>query len=404
MPVMYATGGEERALVLPPESYRVVLPQPSEAQLQQAAELLANAERPFIVAGAGVDRAGANAALVALVELLQCPVTTTMAGRASVPRDHPNHIFGFGAGSDAVKRAADVVLVVGSRLGNLDLPYDKYWGDPARQKLIQIDIDPRHFGVSRPFTIGIVSDAKAALTGLLHELSTRRLSSGSREAMARHRADDQSWWEKQFEIVEQWKGPGVHPAHVMRAIGRVFGGDTIYTVDGGNTSLWAHWFLPSTRPRSYHSILELGMLGTGIPSAIGAKLGEPARDVVCVTGDGAAGFHFMEMQSAARERLKITTIVLAEGAWTMEEPNERVLYGRTFGTDMGTVRWDRVGEGLGCDGAYVERLDQLEPALHRAKDARGPGVVCVRTDKAANLATPQEFLMRFIEVYQGPMG
>ncbi|HME71779.1 MAG TPA: thiamine pyrophosphate-binding protein [Myxococcota bacterium] len=404
MPVMYATGREELALVLPPESYRAPLPQPSEAQLQHAAELLANAERPLVVAGSGVDRAQANAALLALVGLLGCPVMSTMAGRATVPHDHPNHIFGFGGGGDAVKREADVVLVVGSRLGNLDLPYDKYWGDPALQKLIQVDIDPRHFGVSRPLTLGIVSDAGVALTGLLRALGTRRLPSRDGKAMARHRENDRSWWEKQFQIVEQWAGPGVHPAHVMRTIGRVFGPDTIYTADGGNTSLWAHWFLPSTRPRSYLSILELGMLGTGIPSAIGAKLGEPARDVVCVTGDGAAGFHFMEMQSAARERLKITTVVFAEGSWTMEEPNERVLYGRTFGTDMGTVRWDRVGEGLGCEGVYVEQLDQLEPALKCARDARGPAVVCVKTDREANLATPQELLMRFIEVYQGPTG
>jgi acetolactate synthase I/II/III large subunit len=302
-----------------------------------------------------------------------------------------------------VKREADVVLVIGSRLGDLDLPYDKYWGDPALQKLIQIDIGPRHFGVSRPLTLGIVSDAEAALRGLLRVLETR-LRARDGKSVARHRENDRKWWEKQFRSVEQWTGPGIHPAQVMRTIGNVFGADTIYTADGGNTSLWAHWFLPPTRPRSYHSILELGMLGTGIPSAIGAKLGEPARDVVCVTGDGAAGFHFMEMQCAARERLKITTVVFAEGSWTMEEPNERVLYGRTFGTDMGIIRWDRVGEELGCEGAYVERLDQLEPALKGAKNADGPVVVCVKADGEANLATPQELLMRFIEVYQGPTG
>ena len=88
----------------------------------------------------------------------------------------------------------------------------------------------------------------------------------------------------------------------------------------------------------------------------------------------------------------------------MEEPNERMLYGRTFGTEMGTVRWDRVGEGLGCHGAYVERLEQLAPALERAGEEERPAVVCVKTDREANLATPQELLMRFVEVYQGPTG
>ena len=203
--------------------------------------------------------------------------------------------------------------------------------------------------------------------------------------------------------MERWPGPGLHPAEVMRAVGRAFGREAIYATDGGNTSLWASWFLPPTQPRSYLSILELGMLGTGIPSAIGARLGNPERDVVCVTGDGAAGFHFMEMQSAVREGAKIVTVVFAEGSWSMEIPNEQMLYGRTFGTDMGPVRWDLVGRGLGCEGLYAEGLDDLESALQKARSAKGPVVVCVRTDRAANLAVPPDGLVRFFEVYQGPM-
>ena len=189
----------------------------------------------------------------------------------------------------------------------------------------------------------------------------------------------------------------------MAAIGEVFGRDAVYVTDGGNTSLWAHGGLPATRPRSYHSILELGMLGTGIPSAIGAKLGAPDREVVCVTGDGAAGFHFMEMQCAARDRIKVTVIVFAEGSWTMEEPNERLLYGRTFGTTMGTVRWDRVGEGLGCSAWYVDRIDDIKAALAQAKACDGAAVVCVKSDRDANLLLPQDMIARFFEVYQGPL-
>ena len=136
--------------------------------------------------------------------------------------------------------------------------------------------------------------------------------------------------------------------------------------------------------------------------ALGAKLGNPDRDVVCVPGDGAAGFNFMEMQSAVHEGLDLTTVVFAEGSWAMEEPNERLLHGRTFGTAMGTVRWDVVGQGLGCAGSYTERLEEVEPALEGAKVEKGPAVVCIRTDRDANLATPGDPLMRFVEVYAGP--
>jgi acetolactate synthase-1/2/3 large subunit len=331
-------------------------------------------------------------------------VIPSMAGRAVVPRDHAHVVYGFGRGGDLVKREADVVLVVGSRLGNLDLPYDKYWGDPDRQRIVQVDVDPRHLGVTRPLALGIVADARSALEGLVRLLEKRGVRRRESADLARYREADRAWWEEQRKPVEAWSGAGLHPAHVLEGIGRVFGRDAVYVADGGNTSLWAHWFLPPTRPRSYLNILELGMLGTGIPSALGAKLGSPEREVVCVTGDGAAGFHFMEMQSAAREGIALTTVVFAEGSWTMEEPNERLRWGRTFGTAMGPVRWDVAGQGLGCHGEHVERLDELAPALERARAVGGPAVVCVRTDRDANLATPAEPLVRFVEVYQGPTG
>jgi acetolactate synthase-1/2/3 large subunit len=319
-----------------------------------------------------------------------------------VLRDHPQAFYVYGEGADLVRREADVVLVVGSRLGNTDIPFDKYWGDPETQKIVQIDIDTRHFGVTRPIALGILADARAALAGLVRVLEKRGRRRAESPDLERYREVEQAWWAQLHEGVDSWSGEGIHPASVMKTIGRVFGRDAVYATDGGNSTLWAHWYLPATRPRSYLNILELGMLGTGIPSAIGAKLADPERDVVCVTGDGAAGFNFMEMQSAAREGLDLTTVVLAEGSWSMEEPNERMRYGQTFGTSQGVVRWDIAAQGLGCEGEYVDQAEGLEPALERAKATAGPVVVCVRTSLEANLSTPTPPMLRFGEVYQGP--
>jgi thiamine pyrophosphate-dependent acetolactate synthase large subunit-like protein len=88
----------------------------------------------------------------------------------------------------------------------------------------------------------------------------------------------------------------------------------------------------------------------------------------------------------------------------MEEPNERRLWGKTFGTEMGTVRWDKVAEGLGCKSFYVDRMEDLDVALKDAKAADGPALICLKTSRDANLAIPGELGMRFAEVYQGPMG
>jgi acetolactate synthase-1/2/3 large subunit len=403
-PVMYATGDDSKVRVLTPNEYRAAGPRPSETQLEEAAAMLIGAKHPIVISGGGVDRAGANEALMAVVELLNCPVVSSIAGRSSVPMDHPNFLYGYGTGADLARRESDVILVAGSRMGNLDIPYDKYWGDPAGQKLIQVDIDQRNMGVTRPLALGIVADAKSALEGLVRVLKAKHAQPKNGEDMARYRETAREWREKRFRSVAAWSGPGIHPAHAIQAIGKVFGADSIYVADGGNTSLWSLWFLPSTKPRSFLNILEVGMLGTGIPSAIGAKLGNPAREVVCVSGDGAAGFNFMEMQTAAREGLKVRVIVFAEGSWTMEEPNERRFWGKTFGTEMGTVRWDKVAEGLGCKSFYVERMEDLDAALNGAKTADGPAVICLKTNRDANLAIPGELGMRFGEVYQGPMG
>jgi acetolactate synthase-1/2/3 large subunit len=404
MPVIYETRDPATAPLWTAAESRAPQPQPSAADVARAVDLLAGAAHPLVVAGAGVDRAGANAALLEIVTTLGCPVVTTMSGRSTVPGDFPNLIYGFGHGGDLVRKEADVVLVVGSRLGNLELPYDKYWGPAAHHRIIQIDVEPRDIGVTRPVALGIVADARAALAAIAAELRSRGVSRQGGDALARHRAAAQAWWDTQFAAVEAWPGPGMHPAHVMRTIGALFGSEPVYVIDGGMTSLWAGWFLPQTGPRSYHGITELGMLGTGIPSAIGAKLVSPDRQVVCVTGDGAAGFNFMELQTAAREGLRLVVVVFAEGAWTMEEPSELAAYGQTFGTEMGDIAWHRVAEGLGCHAAEVTALGDLRPALERARAYDGPAVICVRTDRDANRAVPAELFHRFFEVYQGPLG
>ncbi|MBK5232628.1 MAG: thiamine pyrophosphate-binding protein [Thermoleophilia bacterium] len=404
-PVVYDTGEESDAPVLAPGAYRPSLPQASAAQIGIAADLLTGAARPVIVSGSGVDRAAANSQVLELAGKLGCPVIPTQAGRSTVSSEHPNYVFGFSDGGGLARKEADLILVAGSRVGNLDLPYDKYWGDPAGQKLIQIDIEPRDMGVTRPLTLGMVADVGDALTGILGELDRRGTAPPEEAAanLSRYREADRVWTDRQFETVTAWNGPGIHPARAIEVIGETFGSEAIYTVDGGLTSVWAYSLLPPTKPRSYHSILELGMLGTGIPSAIGARLSQPEREVVCVTGDGAAGFNIMEMQSAAREDVAVITIVFADGAWTMEEPNELALYGRTFGTEQGDIRWDLVGQGLGCHGENVESLDQLAPALDRARESGRPAVICLHTDRDANRSIPPEMAARFIEVQAGPL-
>jgi len=401
MSVMYAEGDGDAARISDPVGYRAAPPQAGRRQIAQAAAMLREAKRPLLLAGSGVDRANAGLLVEKLAALLGCGVITTLAGRSAFPHDHPHHLYGYGAGADLARQEADVLLALGTRLGNIDTPFTKYWGDGTGQQLIHVDLDPRNMGATRPLSLGIVSDLGIAIEDLLLELGSPAPRDGGIDDLGRYRKAELDWRRQKFEETHDYKGAALHPAHVMQRVGSAFGGDAIYVTDGGFTSLWAHFMLPPTRARSYLNILEMGMLGTGIPSAVGAKLGNPDRDVICVTGDGAAGFHFMELQSAVRQRTKTITIVFSEGSWSMEVPNEEARYGKTFGTEMGPIRWDQVAIGLGCAGYFAESAKELEAALEDAKGTGLPAVICVRTDRRANLSIPPQIALRFHEGYQG---
>jgi acetolactate synthase I/II/III large subunit len=402
-PISYHEDDEANAPIIPPAAYRAGPPQPSEAQIQAAADLLAGAARPIVVAGLGVDRSDANAELMRIVERLNCPVVASISGRSAVPADHPNRFFTYGSGADTARREADVFLVAGSRMGLLDVPFDKYWGDPAGQRLIQIDVDSRNMGLTRPLTLGIVADAKPALAAIGDALAERRIAARDGADLARYRDLDNAYWAEQLAEIATYEGPSLHPAQVVAATHAVFGPEASYFADGGNTSLWACGLLPTTAPRGFHGVFEFGMLGFGIPGAIGGRLGDPNREAVVLTGDGAAGYHVMELQTAAREGIKITAVIFADGQWSMERINATERWGRTFGTAMGPIRWDAVAEGLGCRGLYAESLSELSQALLEAKDSDGPTLIQVKTDADANaFSLPPDLKTRFLEVYLGP--
>ena len=221
-PVMYATADDAKVRLLAPENYRTGGPQASQSQLEQAAEMLAKAKHPLILGGAGIDRANANDALMRIVELLNCPVLGTMAGRSAVPLDHPNFLYTYSPPADAARREADVILAAGSRLGNLDIPYDKYWGDPSRQKLIQIDIDQRDMGVTRPLALGIVADAKSALEGLHSALAAKTVKPRSSDNVKHYQEASRQWREKVFAKARDYQGEGIHPAHALQTTRQLF--------------------------------------------------------------------------------------------------------------------------------------------------------------------------------------
>jgi len=402
--IIYEEGDDADLEYLEPHQYRPVSMEPPAAQVEEAARLLAGAANPLLIAGTGVLNSGGWEEFQELVELLNCPATTTMAARSAFSNDHPNYLLGLSDGALAARREADVILAVGTRLGNLDLPYDPYFGDPSSQKLIQVDVDPRNVGANRPIAMGIVADARATLRALLDRLREMGVKPSSGEMARKYREMEA----EQMAVLEAahkgYEGDRIHPATSVEAATKVFGPEAINIGDGGNTSLFNALYTRFVRPRTSLGIFEFGHLGTGIPMAIGAKLANPDKEVYVITGDGAAGFNFMELSMAALEKVKITVIVHAEEHWSMEEVEQLAFFqgdaSRVIACRQYPIRWDLAAESMGCYGEYVEREEELVPAFERARNHELPAVVCVKTDFYANLVPP--LANRFMEVYEGP--
>ncbi|MEZ5383049.1 MAG: thiamine pyrophosphate-binding protein [Microthrixaceae bacterium] len=377
--------------VTPAETNRVVnLGSGDPAAIDRAAEALANAKRPFLYAGKGVAWAGAAAQFVALGDHLAAGMSTSLGARGVVPEDHPHyfHIFDM-ATTTAVRSDADVVLVVGARLGEYDgwgMP--PAWGDPEGQHTLQIDCDPMSMGLNRPVDEAIVADAKGALVALTAAVRGRCEPRAEMVDAERYAAMNAETVNNAAPFVMAEGADGVNPGQMVMAAREAFGRDAITVVDGGNTTLWAVALNPIFGPDSFLYSVKMGYLGTGLPFAIGAQLAAPDRPVYLLSGDGAFGFNAMEVETALRAGAPVISIVAVDSGWGMERAAHRfkgVAEDRYQGTDISPeVRYDLMAEAMGAHGEYVTSMEQFTPAIEAAVASGKPAVIHVRVDAELN--------------------
>jgi acetolactate synthase-1/2/3 large subunit len=432
--------------VRPPHTYRRTIPiQPDPILLDRAAALLADADRPVIHAGSGVYHAGAEAELARLADMLAAPVTTSWAARGAVTEARPESIpmTALELG-DELRSEADVVLVVGSRIGETDWwGRPPHWGDPAVQRTIQIDVDSERLGVNKPLEIALLADAREALRALADAVepmdipamgARRERLEHCRRAKAEVRAEHDNPARKATNKAAARDaardGPGtsrcaapgtpVHPGLVPSVAQAVMDPDTVWVLDGGNTVVWANFYLRADVPRSIVSTYKFGMLGAGFGQAMGAAVAAPDRRVCCVTGDGAFGMHASEVESAVRLSLPIVYVVLVDGQWGMVKMSQQIavapvqavarkmLAGKAVSddklvyADFSGGRYDQLAEALGAHGEYVDSPARLRPALERARDCDGPAVVHVVVDNVEHMWAPG--LAAFKKMHTEPKG
>jgi acetolactate synthase-1/2/3 large subunit len=390
--VLFATGDEESLTFppVPPQRYRAQQgPGVQPELIEQAARMLVDAERPLIHPGGGVLRSGAWDEIRELAEHLSAPVTTSLGAAGVLPEDHPLCLIPGGYGGLGAQAMADVVLLVGGRLGDVDFwGQPPFWGEPEEQKLIQIDIDPENVGLNRPVDVALIADAKAALSALIEAVKRMTPPVTERAEMAEYRATEEAWL-AQFEKDAASDKKPIHPLRLVRDVRAFFPREAISVVDGGNTVVWAHYLHRVYAPRSFVWAGDSGHLGTGLPYAIGAKLARPDRMVYAISGDGAFGLNIQELETAARLKLPLVVVVANDRQWGMIKAVQMEAYdSRYIGVDFDDVRYDEVAQAFGCHGERVEDPKEITPALERAVASGKPAVLDVLIDQWANLTPP----------------
>jgi acetolactate synthase I/II/III large subunit len=367
---------------------------PDTAPIRRAAELLAGAESPVVVAGGGVHLSGGAAELAELQATASLPVATTVMGKGAVDETHPlstgvigQLAMGHRGRTEHLRpwlASADVVLLVGTRTNENGtgawelLPRDATY--------IHVDVDGGEIGRTYE-ALRLVGDAKLTLRDLVSELrvgdlSKRRdraalVAEAIGDALARH-ADD-------AEDVLTADSPPMRPERVMRELDRLLTPDTIVVADASYATIWVAAYLWARRPgQRFLAPRGLAGIGWGLPMALGAKAANPRAPVVCVTGDGGFGHVWAELETAVRERLPVVVVVLDNGILGYQKHAELAQFdAHTSAVELRTVDHAAIARACGADGMRVETPDELAPALAQALTTGRATVVDVATDPDA---------------------
>jgi len=361
-----------------------------EAALEEAAELLAAARFPVILAGGGVIMSGGMGEAVALADRLHAPVCNSYLHNDSFPASHPLWCGPLGyQGSKAAMKLiaqADVVLALGTRLGPFGtLPQYgmDYW--PANAKIVQVDADPRVLGLVKPISVGICGDARVAAAALMERLKGRELACAANQAERQTKINaEKAAWEQELAAWTHERDPFslevakdskyMHPRQMLRELERAMPKHAMVSTDIGNICSVSNSYLRFEEPRSMFAAMSFGNCGYAFPVACGAKVACPDRPAIAYVGDGAWGISLNELLTCAREKIGVTVVVFNNGQWGAEKKNHVDFYSRRFqAVDLVNPSWAGVAKAFGCEGVTVERLDDVGPALKASVAAQRDG-------------------------------
>ncbi len=355
----------------------------SEDEISAAAELIANAKRPYIYAGGGVIASEASAELKKLAELTDAPVSCSLMGQGAYDETDRRYIGMLGM-HGTVKAAyalnnCDLFIGIGTRFS------DRVTGDTSvfgkQAKIIHIDIDPAEFNKNIDVDVTVAGDVKAVLSALNTKIAQQSHAEWCEEVLGGDFGEP---------VQEGTKELPVTPEAVIEELDRLTSGDAIITTEVGQTQMWAAQYYKCRNPRSFISSGGLGTMGYGLGAALGAKTGNPDKTVVNMAGDGSFAMNLNELISAAAHGINIIEIVMNNNVLGMVRQWQRLFYSKHFSEttlDARHIDYVKLGEAFGVKTFVIEKTEDITPVLTEALSISksAPVMIEVRIDRDINV-------------------
>lgn len=355
----------------------------SEDEISAAAELIANAKKPYIYAGGGVIASEASAELKKLAELTDAPVSCSLMGQGAYDETDRRYIGMLGM-HGTVKAAyalnnCDLFIGIGTRFS------DRVTGDTSvfgkQAKIIHIDIDPAEFNKNIDVDVTVAGDVKAVLSALNTKIAQQSHPEWCEEVLGGDFGEP---------VQEGTKELPVTPEAVIEELDRLTSGEAIITTEVGQTQMWAAQYYKCRNPRSFISSGGLGTMGYGLGAALGAKTGNPDKTVVNMAGDGSFAMNLNELISAAAHGINIIEIVMNNNVLGMVRQWQRLFYSKHFSEttlDARHIDYVKLGEAFGVKTFVIEKTEDITPVLTEALSISksAPVMIEVRIDRDINV-------------------
>jgi acetolactate synthase-1/2/3 large subunit len=339
-------------------------------QIKKAAKLLAEAQKPVIIAGHGVRISGAYAELKYLAETLQMPVVTTLLGISGFPESHPLSLGMMGMHGQAPANLAvtgcDLLIAIGMRFD--DRATGKIAAFAPHAKVIHIDIDPAEIGKNVKVDVPIVGDIKTVLVELNKEITPAR-----HDAWLKQLSDWKCEFPSGFEIRQS---ESILPQYVIRKIWEVTKGDATVVTGVGQHQMFAAQHFFYDKPNSFITSGGLGTMGFELPAAFGVQIGLPGETVWCIAGDGSIQMTIQELGTIRQENSPVKVAIINNGYLGMVRQWQEFFYERNYSaTPLWCPDFVKIAEAYSIPAQNVTKKADVVPAIEKAMATPGPYII-----------------------------